>query len=45
MNKDLDSLSSFIETAASTRTIVGGMVKVVEMSDYAFVGRWRFNPR
>jgi len=44
MDSDLDKLSSFIDTASSTRTIVGGMVEVVDMQDFAFMGNWRYNP-
>ncbi len=45
MDSDLVKLSSFIDTASSTRTIVGGMVEVVDMQDFAFMGNWRYNPR
>ncbi len=43
MNNDLDKLCSFIETASSTQSIVGGMVEVVDMQDFAFMGTWRYN--
>ena len=45
VESDLDKLCDFIETSASTRTIVGGMVEVVDMQDFAFMGTWRYNPR
>ncbi len=45
MESDLDKLSSFIERASSTQSIVGGMVEVLEMQDFAFMGTWRYNPR
>ena len=38
MESDLDKLSSFIENALSTQSIVGSMVEVMDVSDYAFVG-------
>ena len=45
MDSNLDKLSSFIDTASLTMTIVGGMVEVVDMQDFAFMGNWRYNPR
>ena len=45
MDSDLEKLSSFIDLASSTRTIVGGMVEVVNMQDFAFMGTWRYNPK
>jgi len=44
MEADLDKLCSFIETVSSTRTIVGCMVEVVEMQNFAFTGIWRYSP-
>ena len=44
MEADLEELSAFIDRATTTQSIVSGMAKVVEMQDYAFMGRWRYNP-
>ncbi len=45
MESDLEKLSSFIQSVSTTKSIVGGMVHVVNMQDIAFSGRWRYNPR
>ena len=45
MESDLDKLSSFIESVSFTHSIVGGMVQVVDMQDFAFMGRWKYNLR
>ena len=45
MESDLDKLSLFIQSVSFTQSIVGGMVQVVVMQDFAFIGRWRYNPR
>jgi hypothetical protein len=39
---DLSLLDSIVDTR-STRTIVGGMVQVVDVNDYAYMGKWGFN--
>ena len=39
----MEKLASFINTSASTRTIMGGMVQVVEVHDYAYMGKWRYD--
>ena len=42
VQSDLTDLAMLIETAASTRNIVGGMVQVIDTYDYAFIGKFSF---
>ncbi len=43
MEQDIDNLTKFISSTLSNDSIIGGMVQVVDVQDYAFVGQWRFN--
>ena len=45
MEKDIENLQEFISRTYSIDSVVGGMVQVVDVQDYAFVGQWRFNQR
>jgi len=45
MESDIDKLCSFIDRSSTTQSIVGGMVEIVEMQDFAFMGTWRYNQR
>ena len=46
LETDIDTLAELIKSSSSTQSIVGGMVDVVDMQDYAFIGEgeWRLNP-
>ena len=41
----MEKLASFISTDKSTRNIAAGMVQVVDVYDYAFIGKWRYDQR
>lgn len=43
VEQDLDELTEFIDRASSTKYIVGAMVQVVDVYDYAFMGTWRYD--
>jgi hypothetical protein len=45
VEQDIDNLQAFISTAYSNESIIGGIVQVVDVKDYAFIGEWRFNQR
>ena len=43
MESNFDELSAFIGRVSTTQKIVGGMVEILDMQDYAFMDRWRYN--
>ena len=43
VEQDIHNLQEFISTAYSDQSFIGGMVQVVDVQDYAFIGQWRFN--
>jgi hypothetical protein len=43
VKRDLKDLDELIEGRSSGSSIVSGMVDVVEISNYAYMGRWRFD--
>jgi len=43
--KSLEEMITFFLIFNMNLPIVCSMVHVVDMQDYAFLGRWRFNPR
>ena len=45
VEQDIDNLQAFISSTYSNGSIVGGLVQVVDVQDYAFIGQWRFNQR
>ena len=45
VEQDIDNLQALISTTYSDHSIIGGMVQVVDVQDYAFIGQWRFNQR
>jgi hypothetical protein len=42
VKRDLNQLAKLIENSSSDSSIVSGMVQVVEVNDYAYIGKWRF---
>ena len=40
---DLKQLDELIESVSSSSSIVSGMVKVVDVHDYAYMGKWRYD--
>jgi len=43
VRRDLKQLDELIEGRSSGSSIVEGMIEVVEINDYAYMGKWRFD--
>ena len=43
VEQDIENLQAFISSTHSRESIIGGLVQVVDVQDYAYIGQWRFN--